>query len=232
MAKVQIGIGPLFVTLHALFPERIDFGGRRTVLAGLYIAALILLLLSNTSDLAFAIYAPNMSEAPIVRQALKEAEVTVGLGVAQSFAAPWGRLGAVEVELLSDPQVSHRVTVEADRDGHPSGEPLLTFPLTGQANPGSLTIDGGGLVLDIGKTYWITVRPEEAERASGLKLSGSHNDPYRVGEMLRWEIHGGGYFNGWRVTDPRYLKGVGHWPSSYEERLRFETLLTGGREPR
>ena len=48
--------------------------------------------------------------------------------------------------------------------------------------------------------------------------------------MLRWEIHGGNYFNGWRVTDPRYLRGVGNWPASHQERLRFETLLTGKRD--
>ena len=185
---------------------------------------------TNTSDLSFAVFAANESEVPIVRQPDKDAAMTVGLGLAQSFAAPWDRLGSIEIELLSAPEARHEVTIQASHNGRPSGKALLTASLGSEAAPGPFRVDSRDAVLEIGKTYWITIRPEEAGEGSGLSVAGSGNNPYAAGEMLRWETLAGGYFNGWRVTDPRSLIGVGTWPESYQERLRFETLLTGKRD--
>ena len=53
MATAVVVIGPLFVHFHTLFPERSEFQGRRALLAGLYTTALILLVLSTASDLAY-----------------------------------------------------------------------------------------------------------------------------------------------------------------------------------
>jgi signal transduction histidine kinase len=53
MATVVVLIGPLFVHFHTLFPERSDFMGKRVLLVGLYVVAVVLLLLSTSSDLAY-----------------------------------------------------------------------------------------------------------------------------------------------------------------------------------
>ncbi len=53
MAAVVVLIGPLFVHFHTLFPERSEFRGKGALLAGLYAIALILLLVSIASDLAY-----------------------------------------------------------------------------------------------------------------------------------------------------------------------------------
>ena len=53
MAAVVVLISPLFVHFHTLFPEGSQFPGKRPLLAGLYAVALVLLLFSTASDLAY-----------------------------------------------------------------------------------------------------------------------------------------------------------------------------------
>jgi len=53
MAAIVVLLGPLFVHFHTLFPEHSEFKGKRALLACLYAIALILLLVSIVSDLAY-----------------------------------------------------------------------------------------------------------------------------------------------------------------------------------
>ncbi|MBN1815127.1 MAG: GAF domain-containing protein [Anaerolineae bacterium] len=53
MPGVALAVGPIFVHYHTLFPQRVTFRHRRPLLAVLYAASLVLLLLSTTSDLVY-----------------------------------------------------------------------------------------------------------------------------------------------------------------------------------
>jgi signal transduction histidine kinase len=56
MATAVVLVGPPLVHLHTLFPDRVQFGGKRVLLVGLYLAGLALVLLSNASDLAYYLH--------------------------------------------------------------------------------------------------------------------------------------------------------------------------------
>lgn len=53
MSTVVLALGPIFVHLHMMFPERSVFRGRRALLASIYGTGFVLWLLSTGLDLVY-----------------------------------------------------------------------------------------------------------------------------------------------------------------------------------
>ncbi len=186
-------------------------------------------------DNAHLVAAPIIATPPTISQLNGDVTTSVGAGLTQSFVAPSDSLASIEIKLASTAAVAHQVTIEAsDRGGVADGVALRTVSLAAGTGPGIFSINGIGVLFQTGKRYWVTIRPQVIGQSTGLTLAGSGANPYPDGEMLKWEGTPGSYFNGWRATDPNFIfGGVGggwSWPSSYQERLRFETLVTDGRD--
>ena len=175
--------------------------------------------LSNPADLAFEVRGARATVASRPKVVLWRG---VGLGLAQCVAAPGPVTGAAIHVRTTKPAVL-AVTIERGA-GKPDGKPLFRQQVAVSAAPAGAWLPVSATVPDAkrGERLWITLRPVTGKPTP--QVGWSDRGPYASGYVVPWEKHGS-HFNGWRLSEAKYLNRIGAWEDSYRFRRQFEALF-------
>ena len=182
--------------------------------------------IANPNDLVFRAYGPDGPLSRAVHEGWTDLR-PVGQGLAQSFVATGDSL--TRIALYASPAAdlpAHVVTLEGNGRQVPDGRPLATTELTAAAVEEEGWMDVAlKAELEPNWKYWIAVLPV-GENTTPLRLGATTSNAYADGQAVHFETHGT-YFRNWRTWDHRQM-GIGHWPTSYQQRLAIEKLMNRG----